>query len=183
MTEDEIHYSIWVSPPPESVVYDQVSRLIKNAHKACPSVTDAVFQPHITVVGSFMASSDEDAVVNARNLARATAGPITVEFEAEPAVVEADKWNMVVVFWIDDDGDLLALHKAFGGGGEGYTPHMSLCYGCSSRQERVDLAKRMKEVTTLSGRCRFEIDSVELWKTEGGLNGVTGWREIDRFEL
>ncbi|KAF4659105.1 hypothetical protein FOL46_006715 [Perkinsus olseni] len=169
MTEDEIHYSIWVSPPPESVVYDQVSRLIKNAHKACPSVTDAVFQPHITVVGSFMASSDEDAVVNARNLARATAGPITVEFEAEPAVVEADKWNMVVVFWIDDDGDLLALHKAFGGGGEG--------------QERVDLAKRMKEVTTLSGRCRFEIDSVELWKTEGGLNGVTGWREIDRFEL
>ncbi|KAF4704305.1 hypothetical protein FOZ63_016388 [Perkinsus olseni] len=127
-------------------------------------MTDAVFQPHITVVGTFMASSDEDAAAKASNLARATAGPITVEFDAEPAVVEADKWNMVVVFWIDDDhGDLLALHKAFGGGGEGYTPHMSLCYGCSSREERVEF--------------------VELWRTEGGLSGVTGWRRIDRIEL
>ncbi|KAF4673716.1 hypothetical protein FOL47_010197 [Perkinsus chesapeaki] len=180
-----IHYSVWVSPPPSSEIYQEISELITKAHTMNPHMTDAIFQPHITIVGSFMADSDEDAITKAKKYSqKVTTGGFTVEFDAVPSAVEADKWNMAVVYWIDDhNGDLLALHQAFGAHTTDYTPHISLCYGNCSKSERVEIAKRMKESTTLEGRCYFHINSVELWKTEGGLDGVNGWSKITTISL
>jgi hypothetical protein len=63
-------------------------------------------------------------------------------------------------------------------------PHLSLIYGELSEESKEQARKIVrKDFEQDILKSTFEMSTVELWKTGGGLEGITQWKHVADFYL
>ena len=180
-------YSLWIVP--QAPLFDHLHAKIKNL-ATTEGISDApTFVPHVTLVGGFPSSSDNEAIERSALLA-SRMEPFQIELDR----VSFNKRFHQCVFILCKPTDELMRYggmarSAFGQDPDEYLPHLSLLY---SDEASVDARHRIanQEQLALFGEeehrlpmMSFVARSLHLYVTPPEDKRLHSWREIATFDL
>ena len=64
-------------------------------------------------------------------------------------------------------------------------PHLSLYYGVNAAEKQKEMQEYVRnheEYKKIFEKV-YVVDSIELWKTGGGLKGIPNWEMLDRIQI
>lgn len=188
-------FSIWLQPPRDHPEFARLSELI---NKVTGELVGPAFEPHATLIGGIKAEGSVEDATNevlrrTRRLA-ATLQPFQVNV-LPGGLAEADTWNQDLLVFVEQTDALKQAHQAaareFGelGAVAGFAkpterPHVSLLYGeHSAEQRKAGLARVREHAAWVDAGLAFPAESLMVWATGGGLQGVPSWRLVGSCPL
>ena len=139
-----------------------------------------VFTPHVTLLSlAFLSTEEPETVLTKKMAAFAVAcAPFSLALGL-PAV--EDRYFRSLYLRVQEKESMTALHRraaeAFSVAPDAeYVPHLSLLYGNYSQERKEERTTSLD----LQGTDSFQVDQVNLWKTEGE---VADWIRIASFNM
>ncbi|MCJ1418623.1 2',3'-cyclic nucleotide 3'-phosphodiesterase [Xylographa parallela] len=162
--------SLWLTPPPESPIYAQLSQLISELPEANPSLKSSpVFLPHITVVSGFSQANasrltqlkfPHELTVSVKSLSFGDAcfKKIYFSIERSDALVELATEARVKMKDMSEEEAQRAVQIE-------YDPHASLVYN------DVELNQTIKEIVSHIVKAKVETFGYTAWESLGWKGG------------
>ncbi|KAJ3352137.1 hypothetical protein HDU83_008320 [Entophlyctis luteolus] len=172
-------FSLWLAPPKGSELEGSLRAVIEHYSEETGAPK---FDPHVTLLGSVVAQSAEDAAAAVAQVLR-THAPVDVRFTH---IVTRDQYFQCVMAKVAETPELMQLHAALRAAcpqpppgpppPPPFWPHLSLVYGAldAPTRERIaaDIARQHPDIPG----ARFLARNVEIWDT--AYDDIAQWARV-----
>ena len=171
-------HSLWLVPERRGATFAQLRRLIESLARRFD--TDA-FDPHVTLLGSFV--GEDDALAERAQALAARLQRWEIVLGAVISCPSSPNRYQRLFAEVEPTEPLTQAHAAaralFGAtAADTYAPHVSLAYADATPAQFEALRRRAVRAGVAG--TGFEVRALELWRTEGA---VVEWRAAGWFPL
>lgn len=176
-------YSIWLEPPvhvakPTETFITEVTRKVPGTPK---------FLPHVTLLGAFERSSEEEAVAALDQVCERLSAKELLPLECKPVSITCGEIRYQCVFLkLEKTASLTEAYEIAdeivslpGASRDAFMPHMSLAYGIDDVEERLGVGKKAEDALfkgVLSDG--FNVAKISLWETDVSDLTCESWRRV-----
>jgi len=179
----KMFYSIWLEPPvsvakPTETFITEVTRKVSGTPK---------FLPHVTLLGAFERSSDDEAVVVLDQVCDRLRERELLPLECRPSSITCGQIRYQCVFLkLEKTASLTEAYEIAdeivslpGASSDTFMPHMSLAYGIDDIEERLGVAKEAEDAL-FKGILSdvFNVAKISLWETDVSDLTCQSWRRV-----